>query len=312
MFFFRSRKTEPVPIPDVPMAMLTALPLKEEHWAQIARDASWQTTRMNLNTFERHGVFKDSKLTSLIADRLRDPAQIAKAKVLPYQLMVAFQMTASLPRELRDSLQDAMELATANVPEITGKVWVFVDVSGSMHSSVTGYRPGATSVVRCVDVAGLIAAAMLRRNKDVGILAFSDHVVDVKLNTRDSVMTNAAWLASLPAGGTNCSAPMAWLNARSLPGDLIIYVSDNESWLDQSRARGTETMVQWNQFKQRNPGAKLVCIDLQPYTSTQAHDRTDILNIGGFSDTVFELIARYATGQAETEHWAEVIRKIEV
>lgn len=36
------------------------------------------------------------------------------------------------------------------------------------------------------------------------------------------------------------------------------------------------------------PGAKLICIDLQPYTTTQAPDRSDILNVGGFSDVVFQ------------------------
>lgn len=30
-------------------------------------------------------------------------------------------------------------------------------------------------------------------------------------------------------------------------------------------------------------GPKLVCIDIQPYTSMQAPDRSDILNVGGFS-----------------------------
>ena len=33
-------------------------------------------------------------------------------------------------------------------------------------------------------------------------------------------------------------------------------------------------------------GPKLVCINLQPYGSTQAPERSDILNVGGFSDAV--------------------------
>ena len=37
----------------------------------------------------------------------------------------------------------------------------------------------------------------------------------------------------------------------------------------------------------RNPRARLVCIDLQPYATTQAAERDDILNVGGFSDQVF-------------------------
>src|ERR1044072_4974334 len=76
-------------LPDVPFRMLTAMELTTKEWTEIARRASWQTTRMNLNTFARHGVFGQPGLPELIADRLRDPAKIAKARVLPYQLMVA-------------------------------------------------------------------------------------------------------------------------------------------------------------------------------------------------------------------------------
>ena len=34
--------------------------------------------------------------------------------------------------------------------------------------------------------------------------------------------------------------------------------------------------------------AKLVCIDIQPYGTTQAKSRPDIINVGGFSDAVFD------------------------
>jgi len=43
---------------------------------------------------------------------------------------------------------------------------------------------------------------------------------------------------------------------------------------------------------------KLVCIDLQAYTTTQAPDRDDILNVGGFSDAVFEVVAAFFTGDS--------------
>ena len=72
--------------------MLTALPLSNSDWAAIASRAPWQMTRMNLNTFARHGVFKQKGMTARIAKRLRHPEAIAKARVFPYQLMVAYAM----------------------------------------------------------------------------------------------------------------------------------------------------------------------------------------------------------------------------
>jgi len=38
---------------------------------------------------------------------------------------------------------------------------------------------------------------------------------------------------------------------------------------------------------------KLICIDLQPHGTTQAAERADILNIGDFSDTVFNVISSF-------------------
>jgi 60 kDa SS-A/Ro ribonucleoprotein len=305
-------------VPDVPFQMLTSLPLTAADWKQIARNAPWQMTRMNLNTFARHGVFDgaDKEIESIVASRIRNAELIGKAKVFPYQLMVAHATAdAALPASVREALQDAMEIAIANVPKVEGGVWVFPDVSGSMHSPVTGHRAGATTAVRCIDVAALVAAAFVRQNREAGVLPFESKVVPVTLNPRDSVMTNAAKLASLPAGGTNCSAPLAELNRRKAAGDLLIYVSDNESWVDSPLhgrfgGSGTQTMKEWAAYKARNPKAKLVCIDIQPYGTTQATERPDVLNIGGFSDRVFDVIAEFARGTPAADHWVGVIEAV--
>ena len=314
--FEQFKAGESLDVPKVPFQMLTSLPLGTKDWTEIARNAPWQMTRMNLNTFARHGVFEQAGLAELIANRLRDEEAVKKARVFPYQLMSAFTNTdEKIPATVRDALQDAMEIAIGNVPKLTGKVYILPDVSGSMHSPATGYRKGATSKVRCIDVAALVAAAIVRRNPRAEVIPFSDNVVQVSLNSRDSVMTNAEKLASLPSGGTNCSAPLRELNRRKATGDLVIYVSDNESWVDGGTRgylaeRATATTEQWAQFRQRNRQARLVCIDIQPNATTQAQERTDILNIGGFSDQVFDVIAEFAAGRLSADHWISVIESV--
>ena len=298
-------------LPDVPFQMLTALELGPAHWSQIARTASWQTTRMNLNTFARHGVFADPDLTPLIVDRLRDPEKVRKARVFPYQLMAAYaNVSADVPGEVKEALQDAMETATQNVPAIAGKVWILPDVSGSMQSPVTGYRTGSTTAVRCLDVAALVTACFLRNNRGAEVLPFTDRLVPVDLNPRDTVLTNAAKLAALPPGATDCSVPVAEMTRRKAKGDLVIIVSDNESWADTQKGPGTALMVQWEAFRKRNPGAKLVCLDIQPNASSQAPERADVMNIGGFSDSVFEVIAAFADGTLRADHWVSVINAV--
>jgi 60 kDa SS-A/Ro ribonucleoprotein len=306
---FKAKQTTQVP--DVPFQMLTALELGAREWTAIARQASWQTTRMNLNTFVRHKVFDERGLPDLIAERLRNPEAIRKIRVFPYQLLVAYTMAANgVPQSVREALQDAMEVAIHNVPRLDGKVYVFPDVSSSMTSSVTGYRKGSTSTVRCVDVTALMAAAVLRNNSEAEILPFDDRVHELQLNPRDSIMTNATRLASVGGGGTNSSAPLARLNRLKAKGDLVIYVSDNQSWMDGGAGRGTATMQEWNAFKHRNPEARLVCIDVQPYATTQATEREDILNVGGFSDQVFEVVAEFAAGRLGPDHWIGSIEAV--
>jgi 60 kDa SS-A/Ro ribonucleoprotein len=314
------KKTKAGEVPDIPFQMLTALELGTAEWTAIARRAPWQMTRMNLNTFARHGVFDVPGMAELIAQRLCDPEKIKKARVFPYQLLVAYTAAAAnqkIPRVVSNALQDAMEFATRNVPEFPGKVYVFPDISGSMHSPVTGYREGSTSAVRCVDVAALVAATVLRKNQNAEVIPFESKVVKVRLNPGDSVMTNAEKLASLPCGGTNCSAPLVYLNKRGAEGSLVIYVSDNESWVDTPHygrcgGRATATMREWSKFRNRNPGARMVCIDIQPYGTVQAKERRDILNIGGFSDQVFDVIAEFASGNLTADHWIGVIENCRI
>ena len=308
--FERYKRDRTQPVPQVPFQMLTALDLQAADWAQIARQGSWQMVRQNLNTFARHGAFAQPGTTEAVAAKLRDADAVTKARVLPYQLLAAYTAcSAEVPHAVKDALQDAMELALKNVPAIEGRVVVCPDVSGSMSSPVTGYRKGATSAVRCIDVAALVAAALLRKNRDAIVLPFATQVVDVSLNPRDTVLTNAARLAAVGGGGTACSAPLEWLNKRKAQADLVVLVSDNQSWADPAHGRGTATMQAWAAFKQRNPRARLVCLDIQPYTTVQAAERADVLNIGGFSDEVFKLLALFAADALGADHWVGVIEQ---
>ena len=259
-------------LPDVPFQLLTALELDTAAWTQIARNGSWQQVRQSLNTFARHGVFQNDRIVRHVAAKLADASAIAKARVMPYQLLTAYQATDSaMPHAIREALQDAMEIAVQNVPRLAGNVIVCPDVSGSMNSSVTGYRSGATSTTRCVDVAALISAAVLRHNPQARVL-----------------------------------------NREKAPVDLLLMISDNESWADVARGKNSAMLAEWDKIKQRCPQAKLVCLDIQPYATVQAHNRHDILNIGGFSDQVFHLLGAFATQNNSADFWVDTIEKIHI
>lgn len=309
---FEAWKREPAgALPPVPFEWLTAFPLTAEQWGELAGRMGWQALRINLNTLARHGAFGVAGVTETVAARLSDAGALRRARVLPYQLQMALGAVGEgVPLKVQAALEEALEASLSAVPVLPGRVVVCPDVSGSMSSPVTGYRKGASSKVRCIDVAALVAAAVLRANGQARVLPFEQKVVDVRLDPHARLAVNAAKLAGVGGGGTDVSAPLAKLNGERAAVDLVVIVSDNESWVDASRGGATATMREWNECKRRNPDAKLVCIDVQPHGTTQASGRPEILNVGGFSDAVFDVVARFARGQ--TRDWVGIVEATEV
>lgn len=305
-------------LPDVPFEMLTALPLRAADWKELARRMTTTQLRINLNTLLRHGVFDDAEMVLDVAVRIADQEAIRRARVMPYQLLAAYRhVEKSMPPAIVTALAVALEHSVANVPELGGARHIVLcpDVSGSMQSPVTGHRGTATTKVRCVDVAALVTAAILRRNPGATVVPFSDDVVkmDRPLDPLDSIVTNAERLASLPSGGTACSAPLRWLNARGEAPDVVVFVSDNQSWSDFRTASGTAMAEEWQRLRGRNPKAKLVLVDVQPYRTTQvagSDSRDDVLNVGGFSDAVFDVITAFTRGDLTGDTWLSAIESV--
>jgi len=309
-------RSSPNAVPPVPFQMLDSLGIGTAEWTSIARSASWQTTRMNLNTFARHGVFQgDPETIDAVSRRLADPEQIARARVFPYQLLMAYMACdAAVPIQIQMALQQAMEHATANVPAIAGNLLIFPDVSGSMCCAITGHRVGSTSKMRCVDVAALFAATLVRKNPTAMVLPFDTQLHPLRLNPMDSIMTNAAALAKFGGGGTCCELPLrAAINGWAGDGRCraVIYISDNESWFGPRYGRTTGLEYHWDTFKRQHPGCKLVCIDLVPNSSVQVQDRPDVLNVGGFSDAVFEVVSNFLEGRHGADYWVQTIESID-
>jgi 60 kDa SS-A/Ro ribonucleoprotein len=273
-------------------------------WAALARKMGPQALRMNLNTLLRHDVLATSAMVDYVANRIADESEIRRSKQFPYQYFAAYlNADDNVPQKIKTALHKAAEIACGNVPELPGPVVIGLDTSGSMSSAVTGHRGrGATSKMRCIDVAALFAAAILRRNPDSVVIPFDTSAYDAKMDPNDSILSIAERLAKYGGGGTDCSLPLVAANQKHAKRKFagIVLVSDNESWVGTGRHGSTGVMTAWeaftsNQRKLKGGAAspKLVCIDLQPYQTVQACERADIMNIGGFSDAVFNVISAF-------------------
>lgn len=307
--------------PAVPMEMLLGLNLSDAEWRRLIEQFTWSQLRQNINALNKHKALEEKADIARVAERIRDVDAVRKARPLPFQLLASYRATfGNVHHSITEAIQDAMEIAIEHVPTLTGDVWVCLDVSGSMGSPVTGQRGTATSAVRCSDAAALITSAVLRTSAGAEAIAFHTEAIPLtNINRRDSVMTIADQISNLPAGGTACSAPLQWLNAEKKSADLVIIVSDNESWADAgvavnhrswmsgSLSTTTALRVEWAILKKRCPNAKLVLIDLQPYVTAQALDEPDILFVGGFSDAVWGIVRKFLSGELTGNYWTSEI-----
>ena len=273
-------------------------------WAALARKMGPQALRMNLNTLLRHDVLATSAMVDYVADRIADESEIRRSKQFPYQYFAAYlNADDNVPQKIKTALHKAAEIACGNVPELPGPVVIGLDTSGSMSCAVMGNRGrGATSKMRCIDGAALFAAAILRRNPDSVVIPFDTSAYDAKIDPNDSILSIAERLAKYGGGGTDCSLPLVAANQKHAKRKFagIVLVSDNESWVGRGRHGSTGVMTAWEAFvaNQRKLAGKdatpkLVNIDLQPYQTVQACERADIMNIGGFSDSVFNVISAF-------------------
>lgn len=286
--------------PNVDMRALTNNELTLDNWKSIALNMPWNTLRMNLNTLSRHGVFNDENLVSVLANKLRDPDEVRRTKAMPYSILTALY-NIDAPTAITNALQDALEIATENVPRLGEKVAICIDLSGSMSNSITGNRAGSTSKVSCKMVAALMAASFMRTNDEATVIAWASRCSKVRLNPRDSVATNTAALSRVDVDhGTNAGLALQLLNNEKWNGDAIIYVSDNQSWMGNigrwGDTSGTTMAAEWQKMSRHNKKVKLICVDLQPYTNVQVQDDNRVLNIGSFSDSCWDVIARFSNG----------------
>ena len=157
-----------------------------------------------------------------VAERIADPDEILRSRQFRYQYLATYvNASAELPHKIKAALHKAAEIACGNVPELPGPVIIGLDTSGSMSCPITGNRGrGATSKMRCVDVAALFAAAILRRNPDSVVVPFDTQAYDAKVDPSDSILSLSERLAKFGGGGTtarsHCAKPTRSIAIESL------------------------------------------------------------------------------------------------
>lgn len=71
-------------------------------------------------------------------------------------------------------------------------------------------------------------------------------------------------------------------------------------------------MHEWEKFAKRNPGAKLVNIDITPSDTSQVATTPNTLLVAGFSDFVFDILSGFFRDQDTNDYWLNTINEIKL
>jgi 60 kDa SS-A/Ro ribonucleoprotein len=266
-------------------------------WNVLLRQMPYLALLRHLNTLQRAGVFREAQNVRYAAGRLVDHGMLTRAKILPFQLYMAYQMftpETGEEQQIANALADALEASFGNLPDLPGAVCIAPDVSGSMSGLIA--QQGKT---RYIDVAGIFAGALVKSSPTARVLPFENSVVDIKINPRDSLMTTVERLAKIGGGGTAVSAPVSRLLDHKVKVDAFIGITDNIEWAtDQSGRHGF--LPAWREYRQRvSPHAAAFLVTIAPHRHAVAPaGEPGVHTIYGWNDTVLKYIALTLSGAA--------------
>lgn len=218
---------------------------------------------------------KELKQTALSA--LLSENAIRKSLVLPFRFSTAYKELSAVDTDAMRQISRACELACSNVPKLSGKTLVALDVSGSMESA------------NVADTAALFTAVLVKSN-DCDIITFSDNAQYKFVNPDDSLMTIKDSL-KFASGRTNFIDVFNKANKRY---DRVILLSDMQAWeacgytwLGYADLRPSAA---YNAYKRKyNPDCKCYSVDLAGYGTLQLPEK-DVYCLAGFSEKIFDLM----------------------
>jgi hypothetical protein len=172
----------------------------------------------NLRNFDDAGIGPVAR--DQVREKLVDAETIAKSRMFPLRFFQAFVATKTLT--YARELEEAIDLATRNVPALGGKTLILVDISASMDQALS-----AKSDVTRLAPASIFGAALAVRAEHPTLVAFTDRdkVIPVRSDQSILLLTKEI-VGALPHAGTQ-----TWQTVqRHFAGhDRVVILTDEQA-----------------------------------------------------------------------------------
>jgi len=214
----------------------TQLLRHREIWEALLEAMPLTALLRNLATLTRVGVIETgSAATAWIANELRNPDRIAKARVHPLAILAALVTYRAGRRkgdgtwipviDIVDALDAAFYTSFGSVVPANKRTLLALDVSGSMGSGAVGGVVGLTPRIGSAAMALVTAAT----EPSTMVIGFTTGItpIDVAGKRLDRVVSE---VEAMSFGGTDCAQPMLWAMANRVEVDTFVVYTDSETW----------------------------------------------------------------------------------
>lgn len=278
-----------LPIPETWEEYIMQHGSSAETWEEIIPRMGYMALLRNLRNFIEKDVGRDT--VEFVADKMSDQEQVEKSKQFPFRFYSALNALNDVDTKkpfnlelLRDSVKEALELSAANVPQFKGRSVIFIDVSGSMDHTISGY-----SSVTAKDIATLYGAIFNKITKGAVIGVFADKFAIVRNTSKDILSTKEKIETVRVGGSTNAYLAFEWLLNERIDADRVFLLSDMQHWDTRGTGRGMIADKYLNWRRSVSPHARLYSIDLVGYgTSSFPKDAPGVATMAGWSEKIFD------------------------
>lgn len=238
---------------------------------------------------------------------IRSEANVAKSKMLPFQFVSAYDMlvAASAPAYMQEAVSQALEHSFANLKQLGERVWVILDISGSMSSQIpsTGAASYSKMTSRPIDHAALFTAALLksqtRHGADVALTVFADvyrtRVAKIghDVSVGDSLISIRRQLINMAnGGGTRLDLGIKTYPDIGMVPDVVLLLSDMQ--VDNYQFSGYGKLI--DQYVPK--GTHKFAFNFNTNGSTPVGEIDGWVQLAGWSPRIFDLLGcQRATGQ---------------
>lgn len=280
-----------------------------EAWEAVIPNMGVMALARNLRNFDQAGISTDA--VRLVEDKMRSEADVRASRAFPLRFLAAWKAVNSL--RWGQALEDAVALSMGNVPHLTGRTLVLIDVSPSMLDDATtkgpgnGNNPPPPGHLARWEVAGLFGLTVAERSDEADVFAFDKDSFPVDFGKGSSILRTVEQMGALAEKGI-ATDTLGAIADRYVPGrhDRVVIITDEQTGCN---AGGR---YDWSWHRSQYPGRDLTgtfrtwadvehvrvpvfTFNLGGFTTAHGSESRKWLTVGGLSDACFGILGRGAS-----------------